>query len=107
MAHFHRAGRYGIGRLQAGHDFTGGKGLDSEIAVGCGGDMLGNIFRAAIDRVERLRKRRRQAPVDLGILLCNGGRGQRCRSSSRKRTFFHKGTAIHLYPPRYERCPQL
>ncbi len=91
MAHFHRAGGDGIRRLQAGDDFAGCKHLNVEIAVGRVLHVVGNILRAAKDRIERFGERGGQPPCDLGIFLrdCRCRQNGCCRSTgTRKRTFF-------------------
>ena len=51
--------------LQAGDDLAGGEDLDLELVVGGFGDELGEDLGRAVDRVERLREARGQAPLDL------------------------------------------
>jgi hypothetical protein len=67
----------GVGGLQRGHDFAGREDLDLEFAVGQVGDHLGHDLGAAIDRVERLREARCQAPFHLGVGLRDGRHGNR------------------------------
>ena len=96
------AGGDGIDGLQARHDFTGRKGLDREIAVGGGGNMLGDILGSAIDRIQALRKRRCHAPRDLRILLRDRRRCQcRCgdRTGAGGSRLLEKRTTIHQKPP--------
>ena len=50
------AGGDGVERLQAGHQFAGGKALDLEPAVGGLGDELRHLLGGAEDGVERLGK---------------------------------------------------
>ena len=91
VAHFHRAGGYGVRRLQPGHDFACRKHLNVEIAVGRGLHMVGDILRAAKNRIERFGEGGGQPPGDLGIFLrdCRCRQNGCCRSTrARKRTFF-------------------
>ena len=71
------ASRHLIGRLQTGHQFTGCKDLNLEIPFRSLGHHPRQHFRPAIDRIQRFRERRRQAPGHLGGSLGNGRRGKR------------------------------
>ena len=66
MAHLDGAVGGGVQRLQARHDFAGGEHLDLEFVVGHLGDVFRQLLGAAVDRVERLREARGQAPLDFG-----------------------------------------
>ncbi len=75
---------HGIEHLQAGHDLAGRECPDLEFVFGDFGDALGHDVRRAEDRVEALRKTRREAPLDRRLRLrdgrCgNGPCGEACR----------------------------
>src|ERR1700719_4126531 len=72
-----------IDDLQTRDDFAGGENADLELVVGDRRDSLGEVFTGAVDRVERLGKARRQAPLHLGYGLGDRGRGERAGSSNR------------------------
>src|SRR5439155_11263746 len=82
------------------HDFAAGKSLDLELAVGHVADSLGESLSAAIERIERLRKTRGEAPFELRRRLGDGGGGERCCSSRGKTSRSNKFSAIHsMFPP--------
>ena len=62
VAHLDGAVLHGVEHLQARHDLAGGEDLDLELVVGDLGDALGEIFAAAVERIERLRPACRQPP---------------------------------------------
>jgi hypothetical protein len=64
MRQFNRACRGRVRRLQTGDDLAGRKDLDLEIAVRRLIDELRHRLGRAVDRVERLGKRRGAAPGD-------------------------------------------
>ncbi len=74
VAALDRAGLDGIEHLQAGDDFAGCERGDLELVVGEFRHALGEVFRLAVQRVERFRPARRHAPLDLG----HGLRDRRC-----------------------------
>src|SRR5262245_56328891 len=97
VAQLDAAGRNRVGGLQARHDFAGGKGLHLKLVVGACGDAFGEVFRPAVERVERLRPARRHAPLEFRCRLRNGRRGQtagHCRGSGRARGL-QEFTTIH------------
>jgi len=67
MAALHSAVLHGIGYLQAGNDFTGGKHLNLELAASHITDDLGGGFSRAKDRVERLGKLDAQRHLIVGV----------------------------------------
>ncbi len=69
LRHLDGRGAYGIERLQAGHDLARRKGLDLKLVVGGVGHVFRKGLRRAVDGIERLRKTRGQAPLDLGRCL--------------------------------------
>ncbi|MND48839.1 hypothetical protein D3C80_397710 [compost metagenome] len=108
VAHLDRSGRDCVSRLQAGHDFAGGERLDGKVAIRSRRDMLGNVVSAAIDRIERFRKRRRETPCNLGIGLSDCRCSQRSgskRARSGDCSFLEELTTIHEYPPDHDRLP--
>ncbi len=85
---------HGIERLQAGHDLACRKRLDLKLVVGGLRDIFRKGLRRAVDGIERLRKARRQTPLDLGHRL----RDRRCRNQRRRAghgAAFEKRTAFH------------
>jgi hypothetical protein len=54
VARLDRACGGGVGGLQAGDQFTGGKDLDGEVAIGRGADVFRQRFGGAIDGIQRL-----------------------------------------------------
>jgi hypothetical protein len=57
---------------QRRHQFAAGVGRDLELAAGHVADLLGEIFGAAEDGVQRLREAGRQAPADGGLGMDRG-----------------------------------
>ena len=94
VAHLDGAVGGRVQRLQAGNDFARRKHLDLELVVGHFGDVFRQLLGAAIDRVERLREARRQAPLDLGRGLRNGRRGNGGRGRTGRRNL-QKITTLH------------
>ncbi len=76
VASFDVARRHLVSCLQTGHQFACRENLDLEIAVGRLGHPLGQHLGRTIDRVERFRERRGQAPGYLGRGLRDGGRSK-------------------------------
>ena len=94
-------GADGIERLQAGDDLAGGEGLDLELVVGGLGDVFRKRLRGAEDGVERFRKTRGQAPLDLGRALrdrgsCHQRGGAGDGAAGEERTAFHGVTPLRL-----------
>ena len=75
VPHFDRVVLDRVEDLKRRDDLAAGKGADLELVVGHLGDPLGEVFGAAVDRVEAFRPARRHAPFDLGL----GLRDRRCR----------------------------
>src|SRR5262249_24606611 len=75
VAQLDAAGRNRVGGLQPRHDFAGGKGLDLELVVGRLGNVFGEVFRSAVERVERLRPACGPAPLELRRPLGEGRSG--------------------------------
>ncbi len=75
MAHLDGAVGHRIGDLQSGHDLARREDLDLELAVGDGGDRFRQMGAGAVERLQRLRIARRQAP----------GHGRRALGDRRRR----------------------
>jgi hypothetical protein len=95
VAHLDGAVGGGVERLQARHDLAGGKHLDLEFVVGHVSDVFGDLGRAAIDRVQRLREARGHAPLDLGRGLRDRGRGHRGSRRGASCRNFQEITTLH------------
>src|SRR5262249_33069370 len=89
-----RSAAHRVGRLQAGDDLAGGEDLNLELVVGRLGDVFGEGLGGAVERVERLRKARGQAPFHLGRRLRDGGRGDR-RGGEADAGGFEEFTTFH------------
>src|SRR5262249_31456913 len=72
-AHLDRAVADGVQHLQARNDFASGEDLNLEPVVGDFGDMLSEVFAAAVKRIERLRPACRQPPFYFRRRLRNRG----------------------------------
>ena len=79
VAHLDCAGLDRVGGLQPRHDLVGGEDLDLEPVVGRLGDRLRKRLGGAVERVERLREARGQAPFELRHRLRDGGLRNRGR----------------------------
>src|SRR5581483_1961611 len=77
MAELYRARLHRVEHLQRRDDLAGGEGADLEIAVGDLAYALGHELGAAEKRLQALRPARREAPLDLGILLRDRRGGER------------------------------
>ena len=95
VAHLDGAVLHRVEHLQAGHDFAGREDLDLEFVVGHFGDALGEIFAAAIERIERLRPARRHAPFDLRHRLRDGRRRNGGRGGKPDARGFQEFTTFH------------
>src|SRR5262249_7211133 len=71
--------------------------LDLEFVVGEIGDALGEIFGAAVERIQRLRPARGMSPPNLRVRLCDRRRGHCARSETDAR-HFQKITTFHALP---------
>src|SRR5579872_2043106 len=91
-----RAVGHGVEYLKAWHDFACCKRLDQESVVGDLGDPFGEVFAAAIQRVERLRPARGIAPSHFGHRLRNRRRGHRACGEP-DAADFKKFTTFHAY----------
>ena len=75
-----------VGNLQTGDDFARRERTDLELAVRHFADDLGEEFGAAVERVERLGKARRQTPLNFRHALGNGRCGHRRRRRNTRGT---------------------
>src|SRR5262249_20352040 len=66
-----------VKRLQTRHDLTRGKVLNLKLAVRCLGNILGESFTSAVERVEGFWPTRRQSPFDGRAGLCDRRLGDR------------------------------
>jgi len=64
VAALHGAVLHGIEHLQAGHDFTGGKDANLELAFAAFGHAAREDFCGAVQGVEAFRKTRGEPPLD-------------------------------------------
>ena len=95
VAHLDGAALHGVEHLQSRHDLAGGEHLDLEFVVGDLGDALGEIFAAAIERIERLRPACRQPPFQFRRRLGDRRRGNR-RTGKADAGGFQKFTAFQF-----------
>ena len=95
MGHLDRPARHRIGRLEGADDLARRERLDLELAFGRRRHELRQEVRAAIDRVERFREARGQAPADFRARLGDrglgdGACGEACTGRGEKIAAFHK-----------------
>ena len=98
VAHLDGAVLHRIGGCERRHDFAGGENLDLEFVVGRFGDRLGEHFRRAVDRVERLREARGQPPFQFRRRLRDRRRGDRGGGEPTPAAF-EELTTFHVTPP--------
>ena len=100
VAAFDRAVLDAVQHLQGRDDFACGKHADGKFSARGFRHVLGDAFATGKDGIRATRKTGRQAPVQGGGLLGNGGRRQgRAAGGSAQGGFFQKGTALHLVSP--------
>src|SRR5215468_5098595 len=98
MAHLDCTVLYRVEHLQRWNNFTCGKALNLELAVGRLRNVFGDRFTSAVNRIERFRPARRQTPFDrrVGLRDCRLGDSGAGGGSAKSREKF---TAFHRYPP--------
>jgi hypothetical protein len=74
----------GIEGLEGGHDVAGREHADVELAVGELAHALGEELAAAVDRLQALRKARRQPPAERGLRLGDRGRRESAAGGERE-----------------------
>jgi hypothetical protein len=94
FAHLDGAALDRVGRIEPRHDLAGREHLDAKLVVGRLRHRLGELLGGPEYRVERFRKARRQAPLELRHRLRNGGLRDRtgCKAGtgrSQKLATFH------------------
>src|SRR6185312_3289446 len=89
-----------VERLQSRHDFASSEELNLELVVGHFRNLLHEKIGTAVNRVKRLWKARRHAPLDLGRRLRNRGRSNSSDGGPSSRNFqkittFHSGISLN------------